>query len=85
MPVKNGAIPDAPEGGHSSQAGTLLELAAVLGAEPSACTPGFRFCGTTFADIRASPGTGDASEAGALVANIRLATVADWQIEFLCD
>jgi hypothetical protein len=26
--VKNGCIPEAPEGGHNSQAGTLLEVAA---------------------------------------------------------
>jgi hypothetical protein len=28
VPVKNGAMPEAPEGGHSNQAGTLFELAA---------------------------------------------------------
>jgi hypothetical protein len=33
VPVKSGAIPDAPEGGQSSQDGTLLERAAVPGAE----------------------------------------------------
>jgi hypothetical protein len=26
--VKNGCIPEAPEGGHNSQAGTLLEVTA---------------------------------------------------------
>jgi hypothetical protein len=40
VPVKNGAIPDAPEGGHSSQAGTVFELAAVPRAdEPPEATP----------------------------------------------
>jgi hypothetical protein len=33
VPVKNGAIPEAPEGGQSSQDGTLPERAAVPGAE----------------------------------------------------
>jgi hypothetical protein len=28
VPVKNGCIPEAPEGGHSSQPGTLLEVTA---------------------------------------------------------
>ena len=29
VPVKNGCIPEAPKGGHSTQAGTLTEGAAV--------------------------------------------------------
>ena len=33
MPVKNGAIPEDPEGKHCTQAGTLLDLAAVPGAD----------------------------------------------------
>lgn len=33
VPAKNGTIPDAPEGEHSSQFGTLFELAAVPGAD----------------------------------------------------
>lgn len=33
MPVKNGAIPEDPEGKHSTQAGTLLDPAAVPGAD----------------------------------------------------
>jgi hypothetical protein len=33
VPVKNGAIPEDPEGKHSTQAGTLLDLAAVPGAD----------------------------------------------------
>jgi hypothetical protein len=33
VPVKNGAIPEAPEGGQSSQDGTLPKRAAVPGAE----------------------------------------------------
>lgn len=33
VPVKNGAIPEAPDGEHNSQAGTLFELAAVPGAD----------------------------------------------------
>ena len=28
VPVKNGCTPEAPEGGHSSQPGTLLEVTA---------------------------------------------------------
>lgn len=35
VPVKNGAIPDAPEGGHSSQAGTLPDLPAGADDDPS--------------------------------------------------
>jgi hypothetical protein len=33
VPVKNGAIPEDPEGKHCTQAGTLLDLAAVPGAD----------------------------------------------------
>jgi hypothetical protein len=33
VPVKNGAIPEDPEGEHSSQSGTLFERAAVPGAD----------------------------------------------------
>ena len=33
MPVTNGAIPIAPEGGQSSQSGTLFERAAVPAAD----------------------------------------------------
>lgn len=29
VPVRNGCIPDAPDGEHSTQAGTLMEGAAV--------------------------------------------------------
>jgi hypothetical protein len=36
VPVTNGAIPVAPGGGHSSQAGTLLELVAAPTAEAPA-------------------------------------------------
>ena len=34
VPVKNGAVPEAPEGGHKSQAGTLPELPAVADDDP---------------------------------------------------
>jgi hypothetical protein len=30
VPVRNGCIPEAPDGGHSTQPGTLTEGAAVL-------------------------------------------------------
>jgi hypothetical protein len=33
VPVTNGAIPEDPEGEHSSQSGTLFELAGVPGAD----------------------------------------------------
>jgi hypothetical protein len=33
VPVKNGAIPEDPEGKHCTQSGTLLDLAAVPGAD----------------------------------------------------
>jgi hypothetical protein len=34
VPVKNGSIPEAPDGGHSSQAGTLPEPPAVAADDP---------------------------------------------------
>jgi hypothetical protein len=34
VPVKNGAVPEAPEGGHKSQAGALPELPAVADDDP---------------------------------------------------
>lgn len=50
MPVRNGANPEAPEGGHNSQAGTLFEPAVA----PVADEPFDRDC----------PGDDDAGVAG---------------------
>ena len=40
MPLRNGCIPEAPEGGHSTHAGTLTEGAAVAPpADPPEMAP----------------------------------------------